>query len=90
MPDATVVLGRLEDAPTDTTVEELDVRDLPPPEPMTATFEHLEALPDGTVLLQVNDRAPKFIYPKLAERGYAHETVETTEAVYTAIWAAEG
>jgi hypothetical protein len=83
----TVALERT-DAPTDRTVETLDVRELGPPEPLRRTLELLADLPDEAVLVQRNDRAPQFLYPKLDDRGYRHETVETDDAVVTAIWAA--
>ncbi|WP_435095009.1 DUF2249 domain-containing protein [Halorubrum sp. N11] len=78
------------DAPTDRPVETLDVRDLGPPEPLRQTLELLADLPKETVFVQHNDRAPQFLYPKLDDRGYAHETIETDDAVVTAIWAEEG
>jgi len=68
------------DAPADRPVETLDdVRDLGPPEPLRQTLELLADLPDETVLVQRNDRAPQFLYPKLDDRGYAHETIGPTE-----------
>ncbi|WP_200531524.1 DUF2249 domain-containing protein [Halorubrum sp. LN27] len=78
------------DAPADRPVETLDVRELGPPEPLRRTLELLADLPDETVLVQRNDRAPQFLYPKLDDRGYAHETVKADDAVVTAIWAGEG
>ena len=77
-------------APTDRPVETLDVADLGPPEPLRQTLELLADLPDDTVLIQYNDRAPQFLFPKLADRGYVHDTVETDEGVVTAIWADPG
>lgn len=74
------------DAPADRPRETLDARDLPPPRPLSDTLERLAALDDGTVLVQVNDRAPQHLYPKLDDRGYAYETVEADGAVVTAIW----
>jgi hypothetical protein len=50
----------------------------------------LANLPDETVLIQYNDRAPQFLFPKLQDRGYAHDTVETDDGVVTAIWIEEG
>ncbi|WP_128904609.1 DUF2249 domain-containing protein [Halorubrum amylolyticum] len=88
MPPETTVLERT-DAPTDRPVETLDVRTLGPPEPLQRTLELLADLPDDVVLVQHNDRAPQFLYPKLDDRGYAHATVETDDAVVTAIWTAE-
>ena len=43
-------------------------------------------LPDSTVLVQVNDRAPQHLYPKLDDRGYDYATVEADDAVVTGIW----
>jgi len=74
------------DAPGEAPRTVLDVRDLPPPEPLAKTLERLAELSTGAVLVQVNDRAPQHLYPKLADRGYAVETVETDAVVLTAIW----
>lgn len=78
------------DAPADRPVETLDVADLGPPEPLRRTLELLPDLPDETVLVQRNDRVPQFLFPKLDDRGYAYDTVETDDGVVTAIWVAEG
>ena len=83
------ILGEVPDVPPASTVVELDVRDLPPPEPMTETLERLAAMDEDGVLLQRNDRAPEFLFPKLRERGFEFGTVEAEESVYTAIWHAE-
>jgi uncharacterized protein (DUF2249 family) len=64
--------------------ETLDVRELPPPKPLQETLETLESL-DGGILVQVNDRTPQHLFPKLSERGYAHESAGE-DPVYTAIW----
>lgn len=74
------------DAPADRPREELDVRSLGPPEPLTETLERLAEADDGTVLVQANDRAPQHLYPKLTDRGYEFETVTDEEVVLTAIW----
>ncbi|NKE35292.1 DUF2249 domain-containing protein [Natronococcus sp. JC468] len=74
------------DAPTDRPRTVLDVRSLGPPDPLQRTLERLAELPDETVLVQRNDRAPQFLYPKLEDRGYAYETVETDEEVVTVVW----
>jgi uncharacterized protein (DUF2249 family) len=73
-------------APENRPVERLDVRDLGPPDPLRRTLESLADLPDGTVLVQRNDRAPQFLYPKLDDRGYRYGTVERDEAVWTVVW----
>lgn len=72
-------------APTDGHIETLDVRELGPPKPLSKTLERLVDMDDG-VLVQLNDRAPQHLYPKLADRGYVYETVETDEATVTTIW----
>lgn len=74
------------DAPTDRQRTVLDVRSLGPPEPLRRTLETLAELPDEDVLVQRNDRAPQFLYPKLEDRGYAYETVETDDEVVTVVW----
>lgn len=73
-------------APEDRSIERLDVRDLGPPEPLRRTLELLAGLPDETVLVQRNDRAPQFLYPKLGDRDYRYETVEREDTVLTVIW----
>ncbi|MFW6434906.1 MAG: DUF2249 domain-containing protein [Halovenus sp.] len=73
------------DAPADEPIEELDVRDLGPPKPLSETLERLAEM-DGGVLVQFNDRAPQHLYPKLADRGYSYETRESGDAVITLIW----
>lgn len=72
-------------APTDRPRETLDVRDLPPPQPLQKTLESLPEIGDGVVLIQYNDRAPQHLFPKLEDRGYVYETVED-ECVVTVIW----
>ncbi|MFB6206156.1 MAG: DUF2249 domain-containing protein [Haloglomus sp.] len=74
------------EAPTDRPRERLDVVEDGPPAPLKQTLELLADLPDETVLIQFNDRAPQYLYPKLEERGYAFETVEVDDLVVTAIW----
>ncbi|MGB9664384.1 MAG: DUF2249 domain-containing protein [Ignavibacteria bacterium] len=51
-------------------VVELDVRDLPPPEPMIKILEMLSQIDEQTVLLVHHHREPIMLYPKLEERGY--------------------
>ncbi|GGN96248.1 MULTISPECIES: DUF2249 domain-containing protein [Haloarcula] len=74
------------DAPADAPTERLDVRELGPPKPLAETLELLPTLDDDTVLVQYNDRAPQHLYPKLEDRGYDYETVDTDEATVTVIW----
>ncbi len=75
-------------APTSNPHEFLDARELPPPQPLQEALERLEELDGETVLVQLNDRAPQFLYPKLDERGYAYETVEKDDGMVTVIWKA--
>ena len=75
-------------APADRPRELLDVRSLGPPEPLQRTLERLVDLPAETVLVQRNDRAPQFLYPKLEDRGYVYETVDCGEEVVTVVWRA--
>lgn len=74
------------DAPTDRPFELHDARDLPPPEPLTQTLERLPELDDECVLVQLNDREPKLLYPKLDDRGYEYDTVEVDAGVVTVVW----
>jgi len=75
-------------APADRPRETLDARDLPPPQPLKRTLERLADMDGDAVLVQLNDRAPQHLYPKLDDRGYAYETVDAESAVLTAIWRA--
>ncbi|MEF8840243.1 MAG: DUF2249 domain-containing protein [Haloarculaceae archaeon] len=74
------------DAPAGRPHELLEAAELPPPEPLRRTLERLAELDDRTVLVQVNDRAPQHLYPRLAERGYEYDTVETDDGVVTVVW----
>ncbi|WP_254547007.1 DUF2249 domain-containing protein [Halomarina pelagica] len=73
-------------APTDRPRELLDARDLPPPKPLQTTLERLADLDEATVLVQLNDRAPQHLYPRLDERGYRYETVDGDGCVVTVVW----
>ncbi|ELZ22665.1 hypothetical protein C475_16226 [Halosimplex carlsbadense 2-9-1] len=73
-------------APAEGPRETLDVRDLGPPKPLANTLERLVELDDETLLVQLNDRAPQHLYPKLDDRGYEYATVERDEATVTTIW----
>lgn len=76
------------DAPGGRPRRTLDVRELGPPKPLTETLETLAELGDE-VLVQVNDRAPQHLYPKLADRGYEFETVTDGDVTLTTIWSEE-
>lgn len=51
-------------------VIEIDVRELPPPEPMMKIFEKLPEVDDETILLVHHHREPVMLYPKLEDRGF--------------------
>ena len=76
------------DAPEDAPIRELDVRSLGPPKPLQNTLEMLAEIGDDEVVVQFNDRAPEFLYPKLEDRGYTYDTVEGEDATVTTIWKA--
>lgn len=73
-------------APEGRPYELIDARELPPPEPLSGTLERLPELDEGTVLVQLNDRVPKLLYPKLDDRGYQYDTATVDEGVVTVIW----
>lgn len=74
------------DAPPDRSFETLDARELPPPKPLRNTLERLTELDDETSLIQINDREPQHLYPKLTDRGFEFETIDTDEGIVTVIW----
>ena len=47
----------------------LDLRGLPPPEPLVRALEAVEALPDGDELVVLTERRPVHLLPLLLERG---------------------
>ena len=73
-------------APRSAPRELIDVRDLPPPEPLRKTLETLADRDDGTVVVQVSDRLPQHLFPRLDDRGFAYDTVESADCFVTAIW----
>ncbi|HEU0168115.1 MAG TPA: DUF2249 domain-containing protein [Chloroflexota bacterium] len=54
----------------------IDVSDLVPPELMVRILEALDQLAPGQTLLVEHVRRPVFLYPRLDELGYLHETRE--------------
>lgn len=63
-------------------VIELNVRDLPPPEPMIKILEMLPQINEQTVLLVHHHREPLMLYPKLEERGYKAIAYKIDENYY--------
>ena len=72
--------------PTDRVPTVVDVATAPPPKPLTRTLRELAALGDDELLVQVNDREPTHLFPKLDERGAAYASVDHDDSVLTAIW----
>ena len=54
----------------------LDVRGLPPPQPMVRVLERLDTLAPGASLTVLHERRPMFLYPQLEDRGFTHATDE--------------
>lgn len=54
----------------------LDVRELPPPEPMEMTLAVMDRMPKGVTLHQLNQRVPQFLLPLLPERGLTHKILK--------------
>lgn len=75
-------------APANRPTKTLDTRELPPPQPLRTTLEQLAELSEDTILVQLNNRAPQHLYPKLDDRGYEYETIETDDGIVTVIWRA--
>ena len=63
-------------------IEELDLVDLEPPEPMVRILEALEDLKPGDVLFALLAREPVFLFPELAKR--QHEWAGNFDASGTA------
>lgn len=63
-------------------VIEIDVRELPPPEPMMKVFDALPEVDENTVLLVHHHRDPLMLYPKLEERGYTAQTIKINDNYY--------
>ena len=74
-----------EGVPTGPGPVEVDVRELPPPEPLQETLGTLESMDTAGLLVQINDRQPQHLFPMLEERGFAYESTGKDPA-YTAIW----
>jgi len=48
----------------------VDVRGLPPPQPMVAILALVESVRDATPIVVHHERDPQFLYPELAELGW--------------------
>lgn len=57
----------------------LDVRSMTPPEPMRLTLAALERMPKNVSMIQINERAPQFLFEALEERGLAYSVEEVLD-----------
>jgi hypothetical protein len=48
----------------------IDVRGLPPPQPMVRILALVESIRDATRVVVHHERDPRFLYPELAEMGW--------------------
>lgn len=53
----------------------IDVRGLPPPEPMVEIVRLIEEAPSGAIIVAHLDRDPVHLYPELDERGWGYQIV---------------
>ncbi|AGA32933.1 hypothetical protein TVNIR_1260 [Thioalkalivibrio nitratireducens DSM 14787] len=69
----------------------LDVRDLPPPEPMQQVLDRLPELAPGDLLRMLHRRDPYPLYPILKDMGFAHTVRHRLEVPFEIlIWRADG
>ena len=72
--------------PTDREPIVIDVATAPPPKPLTRTVEEVASLGADELLIQLNDREPRHLFPKLDERGASYVSIDHEGSVATAIW----
>ncbi len=63
----------------------LDVRGLPPPEPMQRALEAVEALKAGESLQVLTDREPTLLYQELSRRSHTYTSESSGEGYRTTI-----
>ena len=67
----------------------LDVRGLPPPEPIERVLEAIDGFEEGDTLRLVIDCMPHPLFRILERNGYRHRETPGTESLYEiTIWAA--
>ena len=54
----------------------IDVRGLPPPEPMVAILRLLAECEGAATVVVHHHREPIYLYPELAEIGWSHEIID--------------
>jgi uncharacterized protein (DUF2249 family) len=74
-----------ESVETEEKIIKLDVRGLPPPEPMMRVLEKLSEVDEHAVLLVLHHREPMMLYEKLEERGYTATTTKIEENYYEVV-----
>ena len=57
----------------------IDVRGLPPPQPMVNILALVESIRDATPVVVHHERDPLFLYPELAEIGWTFERLDAPE-----------
>jgi hypothetical protein len=57
----------------------IDVRGLPPPEPIIAILTRIETLAGDVALIVHHEREPMMLYPELAERGWLATRIDAPE-----------
>jgi|GEM_PF-202348 len=57
----------------------LDVRDLPPPEPMEKALAAIGELQEGCWLRMVHRREPRMLYPLVEAAGFSHTTLKMVD-----------
>jgi uncharacterized protein (DUF2249 family) len=65
--------------PTHETTHEIDVRGLPPPEPLMRVLEAVATLVAGARLVAVTERRPLHLLAELDARGLSHRCEETAD-----------
>jgi len=54
----------------------VDVRGLPPPQPLTTILALVKSIADATPVVVHHERDPRFLYPELAEIGWTAERID--------------
>jgi Uncharacterized conserved protein (DUF2249) len=54
----------------------VDVRGLPPPEPLVAILELIASMRGATTVIVHHERDPQLLYPELAEIGWTAERID--------------
>ena len=54
----------------------VDVRGLPPPQPLVTILDLVRSIADATPVVVHHERDPQFLYPELAEIGWTAERID--------------